>query len=49
MYYFVAAVVLLAFAVIFRIIHSPFGQVLRPSARTSLAPSRSDTRPTSTR
>jgi len=29
MYYFVAAVFLLAFAVIFRIIHSPFGQVLK--------------------
>ena len=29
MYYFVAAVFLVAFAVIFRIIHSPFGQVLK--------------------
>jgi len=29
MYYFVAAVFLLAFAIIFRIIHSPFGQVLK--------------------
>ena len=29
MHYFVAAVFLLAFAVIFRIIHSPFGQVLK--------------------
>src|SRR5712671_7070188 len=28
-YYFVAAVFLVAFAVIFRIIHSPFGQVLK--------------------
>ena len=29
MYYFVAAVFLVAFAVIFRVIHSPFGQVLK--------------------
>ena len=46
LYYVILAVFLAGFLVVFRAVHSPFGQVLRQSARTSRAPFRSATTPT---
>ena len=48
MFYVVLAIFVICFAIIYRTIHSPFGQVLRPSARTSRARSRWATRSTAT-
>jgi len=48
MYYVVLAVFAAVFALIRRIVHSPFGRCSRPSATTSLARSRLDTISTAT-